>query len=979
MLDTRTRHDEIVGRAELLGRLLEARHHSRRAGLTCHVVTGEPKVGRTALLTQVCRATQSHPGPSVHIACSRHANRLFAALTDGLLRQAADRRHAEAERAASRLRADVRPGGTRVRKPDEECVPAGFQDLVEALTRDTPMVIALDDVDQATHTSLVRLRRVLRDVAHLPVTLVASTRSGEPAVAPTELGDLLRGAGTITLRGLSEQETGAVLYERLRRRFDADFVATCHQVTAGNPFLVGAVCDWIRAQEPPVAGPAELRKAVIPSVAEAMIGPANRVDPRARSVAEAIAIARISGEADPALVASISGNRLQDTLATLDLLVRTRLATDDHAVALRHPLLNTALLGAMTMMSRNAAHLAAATFLHRRRDAALRAACHLTASTVPLDTPWSVTTLITAARSADATARDRVRYLEQADQASAAQTGAEGTWSRVAPELAAARIALDRREGLRAAVEMLSRMTDAAVRRRLLALIGATLCEGDPRHDEFGTLEAVRFAVAGTEFHDWPQNFLAYGRSMSPTPAADRHSEGVHTSPDTDTDTDIDASDDVRRHPAAAAISAFSTLLLGKAPSTALANAREALDHDLDDLLLHPQALPAALAVLTGGGHQAEALARRRRLVDDVGRLPRWVRVAVELTQAAGHYAAGELSAARHVLTRQLSDLSALPVYGGHGYSQFRTCLVGLLANVQLDLGDPARAQALLRRHHHEGHPSAEWYEADVPLARARLRVRAGDLRGGVAELLEIVRRREATGISGPGTLCWRNESALLMAKAGAREQAVREARRQLAFAEGTSSPQERSRALRVWGALSEGAAAVERLTSAVELLQGSGNDLDMARTSAELGTALARLGQHSEAVNALTRAARLAADRGARDLADRVRLQLVALEARAPQDVSVRGILALTPREREILIDAVLGQANNTIASNRHVTRRTVELHLSSAYRKLGISGRSEFGKILGSPGRWEILTGGTRPEDRTSARRTEHFGGGP
>lgn len=122
MLDTRTRHDEIVGRAELLGRLLEARHHSRRAGLTCHVVTGEPKVGRTALLTQVCRATQSHPGPSVHIACSRHANRLFAALTDGLLRQAADRRHAEAERAASRLRADVRPGGTRVRKPDEECV-----------------------------------------------------------------------------------------------------------------------------------------------------------------------------------------------------------------------------------------------------------------------------------------------------------------------------------------------------------------------------------------------------------------------------------------------------------------------------------------------------------------------------------------------------------------------------------------------------------------------------------------------------------------------------------------------------------------------------------------------------------------------------------------------------------------------------------------------------------------------------------------
>ncbi|MEE2047007.1 helix-turn-helix transcriptional regulator, partial [Nocardiopsis tropica] len=116
----------------------------------------------------------------------------------------------------------------------------------------------------------------------------------------------------------------------------------------------------------------------------------------------------------------------------------------------------------------------------------------------------------------------------------------------------------------------------------------------------------------------------------------------------------------------------------------------------------------------------------------------------------------------------------------------------------------------------------------------------------------------------------------------------------------------------------------------------------------------------HKEAVAALSRSAGLAVDRGARDLADRVRLQLVALEGRAPQDVSVRGILALTPREREILIDALLGQANKTIAGNRHITRRTVELHLSSAYRKLGISGRGEFGKVLGGPGTWEILVGG-------------------
>ncbi|MDT0441374.1 AAA family ATPase [Streptomyces johnsoniae] len=958
MLDTRTRHEGIVGRTELLRRLLAARHHSRRTGLTCHVVTGEPKVGKTALLTLVCRHTTSRADPTVHIASSRHANRLLTALVDGLLRLAAGHHRAEVERAAARLRADVRPGDTHARKPAEDGVPGGFPDLVEALTREAPLVIALDDIDQATPAALVLLRRALRDIAHLPVMLIASTRRGEPAVAAAELANLLHGAGTITLRGLNERETGALMAERLRRRPDADIVATCHRITAGNPFMVIAVCDWIRAQDPLTILADELREAVIPAVADAMIGRASRVDPRARAMAEAIAVATVSGKADPALVARVSGCRLKDALETLDLLARMRLVTDDHAVSLRHPLLSTTLRGTMTVMSRNAAHLAAAAFLHRRRDAAPRVARHLAASTVPLDTPWSVTAMITAARSADTTASDRVRYLEQA-----AQAGAEGTWSRVAPELAAARIALDRREGMRAAAEMLGRTTDMALGRRLLGLVGATLCEGDRPDEERDVLEAVRSAVAGTEWHDWPQDFRAYSRPVSPTSAAVRADEGAGASP---------ARGDVRGHPAALAVSACFSDLLDRAPSTALARAREALDHDLEDLLLQPPALPAALTVLIDGGHQAEAFARRHALVHDLGRLPRWVRVAVELVEAAGHYAAGELFAARFMLTERLSDL---PMRGGHGYGRFRTRLVGLLANIHLDLGDPAAAETLLRRDHHEGRPPPEWYDADVPLARARLRVRAGDLAGGAEDLWEIVRHREAVGGSGPGTLHWRNEGVPLLAKTGSPDQAVRVARRQVKFAEGTGSPQERARAARVLGAVSQGPTAVRLLKSAVDQLREEGHDLETARAMAELGTVLARSGRAGEAVANLTRSARLAADRGARELADRVRLQLVALDARTPQDVSLRGILSLTPREREILIDAVSGQPNTAIAGNRHITRRTVELHLSSAYRKLGIAGRGEFGKILGRPGLWEILTDGTA----TSARRAKHLGGEP
>lgn len=938
MPEPRTRRGGIVGRTEPLTRLLSARQHSRRTGLTCHVVTGEPGVGRTTLLSLVCRPTPSRAGPAVHIACSRHVNRLVTALTDALA-PAADEHPAEKEEEATTASPCARAGTAHARGAGGG--PAGPRELVEVLTRDAPLVIALDDVDQAGPESLVRLRGVLRDVAHLPVTLVASIRSGEPAAAPTELADLLSGARTITLRGLSEKETGALMHERLGRRLDADLVTASHETTAGNPFLTRALCDWIRTRQSPVRSPAELRSAALPSVADAMIGRANRFDPRARAVAEAVVVASASGEADPALVAHLSGTRLAETLAALDLLARMRLVTDDHAVTLRHPSLHTALLASMTVMSRNAAHLAAAAFLRRRPGAERRVARHLAESTVPLDAPWSSTALITAARLPDTTARDRVRYLEQAVQA-----GGTGAWPGVAPELAAARIALDRQGGLRATVEALGRTTDVAVRRRLLGLIGATLCEGERGDDASAVLRTVREAVAGTEREDWPRTFLTHGRSLTPEPTAARPVEGAPVP------------DDVPRPPAVTAIDAFSSYLLGGPPSVALADVRQALDHDLDDLLLQPPALPAALSVLVGCGHQAEASTRRRSLVADPDRLPRWVGTAVRLTEATGSYAAGDLSAARHTLTKQLSEL---PARGGHGYSGLRTRLVGLLANVHLDLGDPDAAEALLRRHHHDGHPPTAWYDADVPLARARLRIRAGALSHGVEDLLEVIRRRDAAGVRGPGTLCWRSEGALLLARAGARDEAVRDARRQVEFAEATGSPQERARALRVWGALAEEPASAEALSAAVDLLQGTGHDLETARTTAELGTVLARTGRHGEAVAALSRAAGLAAGQGARDLADRVRVQLVALDAcRASHDVSVRGILALTPRERQILIDALLGQANKTIAGRRHITRRTVELHLSSAYRKLGISGRGEFGKILGSPGRWEILVGG-------------------
>ncbi len=53
-------------------------------------------------------------------------------------------------------------------------------------------------------------------------------------------------------------------------------------------------------------------------------------------------------------------------------------------------------------------------------------------------------------------------------------------------------------------------------------------------------------------------------------------------------------------------------------------------------------------------------------------------------------------------------------------------------------------------------------------------------------------------------------------------------------------------------------------------------------------------------------------------------------------------GVDALTPSERRVSELAASGLANAEIAQALFVTVRTVEMHLSAAYRKLGIASRA-------------------------------------
>ncbi|WP_083268674.1 helix-turn-helix domain-containing protein [Lentzea guizhouensis] len=61
-------------------------------------------------------------------------------------------------------------------------------------------------------------------------------------------------------------------------------------------------------------------------------------------------------------------------------------------------------------------------------------------------------------------------------------------------------------------------------------------------------------------------------------------------------------------------------------------------------------------------------------------------------------------------------------------------------------------------------------------------------------------------------------------------------------------------------------------------------------------------------------------------------------------------GLAVLTASERRVVELAAAGETNRAIADHLFVTLRTVEVHLTRSYRKLGISSRAELPHALAS-----------------------------
>ena len=145
--------------------------------------------------------------------------------------------------------------------------------------------------------------------------------------------------------------------------------------------------------------------------------------------------------------------------------------------------------------------------------------------------------------------------------------------------------------------------------------------------------------------------------------------------------------------------------------------------------------------------------------------------------------------------------------------------------------------------------------------------------------------------------------------------------------------------------------ASLDVLRSAVDLLERSPARLEHARACITFGGALRRRGHRVESRAALREGYELARRCGADALAETARSELRASGIRLQRE-PVSGADSLTPSERRIAEMAAAGLSNAEIAQELFLTVKTIEMHLTRAYRKLDVRRRAQLARALGSQG---------------------------
>jgi DNA-binding CsgD family transcriptional regulator len=312
----------------------------------------------------------------------------------------------------------------------------------------------------------------------------------------------------------------------------------------------------------------------------------------------------------------------------------------------------------------------------------------------------------------------------------------------------------------------------------------------------------------------------------------------------------------------------------------------------------------------------------------------------------------GKWQTDRGDLRAAVADLrEALDLCVAHGMLVAWPYNVGFVAQALLEQGKADEAaRAIDQGDFPEQLPLDQVHPIYFRLVRGRLRIETGSPERGVEELLQVGETARLVPYDNPSIVPWRSWAAEGLRLLDRNDEARALADDELAIARRWGDPRSIGASLRVLGLVEGGSAGIEQLREAVEVLAGSEARLEHARAIVDLGAAMRRANQRTEARERLREGVDLAYRVGAFGLAGRANEEIAATGAR-PRRILQTGLDALTASERRVAQLAADGMSNKEIAQTLFVTVKTVEVHLSHAYRKLEISSRAQLDKALVAP----------------------------
>ena len=922
---------------------------ARSGGGRFVVIEGSAGIGKTRLLAEG-RAIAGGAGMRVLAARGGEFEGAFAygivrQLFEPLLAPASPELHAELLSGPAAL---VEPlfGASRLAGSQEAAAEGSFAILhglywlAANVALRQPTLLAIDDLHWADSPSLRWLLYLTRRLEGVPLLVVASTRPPEgggrdPALVAELIAD--PEAAAIRPEPLGCASIGVLARELHGLEPDEAFCAALETATGGNPLFVGAVLDAVAREG--ISPTAEQAPRLFEIGAQ---GVSRAVGLRlARLPAEALALLRAASTlgdgAELRHAAGLAGVEAGELGPAAAALVRRDLLRREDPLEFFHPVVRSAVYETLDVVERDAAHRSAAELLLQAGAPPESAAGHLLRVTPQADA-FVVSTLRQAAECslAEGAAEAAVGYLrraldEQIEPAAQAEVLVElGLAERRTDGPAAA-------DHLRAGLELLAdrsrRCTVALELGRALwftdqiadalAVFQQALDHVDRERDpdlyelllaeliSSAWFDAQTYPIAEAAIGELDPDTLHGGLGSEILLATMAHYEyrlGLHRE------------------------LAIDLAMRALAPGNLLASGSMAFYYAANVL---PQSglLDEAVSILD----QAVAQARRRGDILNVA--------FILMFRGYCQTRRGDLRAA-------VADLrEALDLCVAHGMLVAWPYNIGYLAYALLEQGDADEAARVIDQGDFpEQLPLDQLHLAWFRLYRGRLRIETGSPERGVEELLQVGETVRLVHFDNPSSVPWRSWAAEGLRLLDRNDEARALAEEELALARRWGDPYAIGASLRVLGLVEGGTAGVVLLREAVELLAGSEARLEHARALVDLGAALRRANQRTEARERLQEGVDLARQVGAFGLAERANEEIAATGAR-PRKVLQTGLDALTASERRVAQLAADGMSNKEIAQTLFVTIKTVEVHLSHAYRKLEISSRAQLDPALLTP----------------------------